>query len=464
MKIAILGGGAREFALGRNFLKHGHQVVGVPGNAGFRYFGMDTHPYQGAENFAGYFEIEKFDLAVAGQEAYLKEGIGDVMHDRGLPFFGPRRAHARAEWDKGYLHELLKGTGLMPDGKVFRSRTKAIEFLERNWKYGRMVGKSTSLREGKGVIVEDNFSQMLAGVDSIMRPPPLGWGDDILFQEKLYGPEISTMTLAGKGMQLVNLPSSKDNKAVGENGFGLNPKRNTGGMGAESPHPHVGQEEFDRLLETHTKPLIEAVRDDAGCGDVIGAVYNGMMRKTVEGPVLILESNLGRFGDPEIEAVLMRLAGNDMARYFKAAVDGSLGELPPLVVDPRTAVMGFLCTPGYPTAGYKDNIGKALRGLEHLQGEEAVPFLAGVRDEGGNPTSDTHTGNSSEFTAVRRSLPVRSEGSLVNFGGRVLGVGVFGDNREEARERFYSEIDGGNRIGIGEGRADTQFRADLFLD
>ncbi|MBI4020818.1 MAG: hypothetical protein HY369_01100 [Candidatus Aenigmarchaeota archaeon] len=455
MKILVQGGGGREYALAQHFARHGHQVVGSPGNAAFHAMGIgDTHPYFDPQDFARYCEDGGFDLAVAGAEGPLRDGLGDVMHERHLPFFGPIRAHARAEWDKGYLHELLQGTGIMPKGRVFRSRIAARTYLQDHWKERQYVVKSTQLREGKGVYVPETLADARAAVDRIMYAPPAGWGDDVLLQQRLEGTEVSSMTIVGRGFgsyedNTVTLASSKDNKPVGRNRFGLDPQMNTGGMGGESPHPTVSESDFSGLLRSHTIPLISAVEQDTGVNHMVGVVYNGLMySRTVGGVPLVngrfslLESNLGRFGDPETEYVLPRLR-SDLAKYLKAAVEGDLSGMPPLEWDPRVSATVFLCTPGYPTAEYKRHTGKPLRGIDlALHDPDAIVSFAGV---GQNQSNRVRMGSS----------------DLINTGGRVFALTVLGDTRDEAWDHLYGVVDGGRAIGIGDGPEDVHFRTDL---
>lgn len=447
MKIAQLGGGGREYALARNFVKHGHEVVGFPGNAGFMYLGAGTHPYEGPEQFADYFEKNGFDLAVAGPENHLEEGLGNLMQERELPFFGPRRAHARAEWDKGYFHQLMMGTGLAPPGAVFRSRIAAEEYLRSQWGDGKQyVVKSVELHGGKGVFVEDTIAGALEALELVMTPKPQGWGDDVLLQRRmkgtgLNGGEFSTTTILGIGgsdydSRTVNFDSSMDNKPVGPNRFGIDPKLMTGGMGGDSPHPSIGREEFDELLDTHTIPMIKRLEKDAGIGQSAGFVYNGlrMQINLVGKKARFQESNFGRMGDPEAQYLLSRLR-SDLAKYLKAAVDGSLGDLPPLEFDPRPSVTLAMCTPGYPTDAYKENRGKPLRGLEIVEANpNMIVFFAGVGED---------------------------DGKLVNTGGRVFYVSYLADTRDEAWDVLYGIVDGGRAIGLGDGPEDVHFRLDL---
>lgn len=445
MKILIQGGGGREFALAENFAEHGHTVTGAPGNEGFVYAGIgDRKPYRNPKQFADVFERGGYDLAVAGGEGPLEAGLGDLMRELGLPFFGPSRYHSRAEWDKAYLHDLLRTTGMMPKGVVFRSRVAARDYLAQHWCDSGYVVKSTALREGKGVYVPNSLDEALAAVDNVMAPPPQGLGDDVLLQERARGTEFSTMTIVGKGEgglpgRSLNFQSSRDNKPIGPNTLGIDPRMNTGGMGGDSPHPDLDPQAFDNLLYSHTGPMVRLLEDDARIGPLVGLVYNGMMhlyQRPEEGrQSLILESNLGRFGDPEAQYTLSRLR-SDLALYLNAAVDGTLGDLPPLDFNPRPSATLVFATPGYPTADYKAHLGKRVRGLDALERNPDVRiFFAGVEKDGPH---------------------------LKSSGGRVFAVSVLKDTRKDAWEELYGMVDEGRGIGLGSEPDEVFYRRDLL--
>src|SRR4029077_19103181 len=94
---------------------------------------------------------------------------------------------------------------------------------------------------------------------------------------------------------------------------------NTGGMGAYSPLPDLPDAAADDLLERFHRPsLAELARRGT---PFRGALYAGLML-TPDGPVL-LECN-ARFGDPETQAILPRLAVA-LGPLLLAAARGDLG-------------------------------------------------------------------------------------------------------------------------------------------
>ncbi len=430
MKILIQGSGGREYSIASHAASYGHDVYVTPGNPAIESMGIGRNvPYSGPSDCASYAEKGGFDLVIAGPEDPLAAGLGDLMKERGVPFFGPLMGHAKAESDKGYWHELLETTGLMPGGKVFQCRAAAKRYLSE-FPPDKYVIKSTELRAGKGVYLPNTAEEQNKALKRIMSPS--GWGDPVLLQERVEGVELSSMTIVGKGHQYVTLASSKDNKAVGINEFGLDPRLNTGGMGTESPHPVVPEATFIDMIDRYVDVPIELLEADADIGPFVGVLYNGLIKDRDN--LWILESNI-RYGDPEIQPILMRTR-SDLTKYMKAAVDGKLSDMPPLKIDPRPAVYLVIATPGYPTSEYKKHTGKPIRGIDIVKRTDGMDIcFAGVGMD--------------------------DDGKLVNSGGRVFGVGLLGDSRDQAWDELYGIVDGGNGIGLGNGAADTQFRKDL---
>ena len=142
---------------------------------------------------------------------------------------------------------------------------------------------------------------------------------------------------------------------------------NTGGMGAYSPLPELSDEAGRDLLRLFHLPILAEL---ARRGTPFrGALYAGLML-TSDGPVL-LECN-ARFGDPETQAVLPRLAVA-LGPILLAAARGDLapalgasglpgGRLPLL---PGASVAIVLAAAGYPEAPH---VGRPDRGPRRGRG------------------------------------------------------------------------------------------------
>jgi phosphoribosylamine---glycine ligase len=138
-----------------------------------------------------------------------------------------------------------------------------------------------------------------------------------------------------------------------------------------------------------------------------GVLFAGLML-TSEGPKL-LEFNV-RFGDPECQALMMRLQ-SDIVPALLAARDGVLNR-----VDLRwrddAAICVVMAANGYPDDPQR---GSEIRGLEAAAAEPDVNiFHAGTKREGSRILAD---------------------------GGRVLGVTASGRDLAAARDRAYRALD-----------------------
>src|SRR5262249_20533132 len=137
-----------------------------------------------------------------------------------------------------------------------------------------------------------------------------------------------------------------------------------------------------------------------------GALYAGLML-TAEG-LKLLEYNV-RFGDPECQALMVRLK-SDLLPALIATRDGILGQ-----VDLRWYDEAGLCVV-LAANGYPDNPvrGSEIRGLAAAASDPEVKvFHAGTRRDGKRLVAD---------------------------GGRVLGVAARGGDPVAARERAYRAI------------------------
>ena len=135
----------------------------------------------------------------------------------------------------------------------------------------------------------------------------------VVVEERLHGPEASLIALCD-GRTAVALPLARDHKRLRDGDDGPN----TGGMGAYSPLPDLSDEAAGDLLSAFHRPILAEL---ARRGTPFrGALYAGLML-TDDGPVL-LECN-ARFGDPETQAIMPRLAGA-LGPILLAAARGDL--------------------------------------------------------------------------------------------------------------------------------------------
>ena len=132
---------------------------------------------------------------------------------------------------------------------------------------------------------------------------------------------------------------------------------------------------------------------------------------TNQGPK-VLEFN-ARFGDPECQAILMRLK-SDLLDALEAVVDEKLDRVE-LEWDPRPAVTVVMASEGYP--GHYER-GRVINNLEEAERMADVKVF--------------HAG-----TSLRSDPTLGRDGRAMTDGGRVLGVTALGDTLAQAQARAY---------------------------
>ncbi|MCP5432248.1 MAG: phosphoribosylamine--glycine ligase [Alphaproteobacteria bacterium] len=417
--LLLIGSGGREHALAWRLRQSPSvgRLLAVPGNAGIAEEAecrdLDPMDFDAVVALA---RAEKVDLVVVGPEGPLAGGIVDRLEAEGIAAFGPTAAAARLESSKAFTKDLCKAENIpTADYARFGDAAAAKAYLERA--RPPYVLKADGLAAGKGVVIAADLPEARAAVDALMGGAFGGAGAEIVIEEHLEGEEASLFALVD-GKDLALLPSAQDHKRAFDGDKGPN----TGGMGAYSPAPVMTRA---RLAEAEARILRPTVEAMARRGTPFrGVLYAGLMI-TAEGPKLI-EYNV-RFGDPEAQVLMMRLAG-DLVPALLAAREGRLAGTD-LAFDERPAITVVMAARGYPGAYEK---GSVIAGLEGLAGTPGVKVF--------------HAGTA------------RREGALVAHGGRVLNVTALGGDLAEARKRAY---DAAERIDWAQGfyRRDIGWRA-----
>jgi hypothetical protein len=120
----------------------------------------------------------------------------------------------------------------------------------------------------------------------------------VVVEEYIDGPEVSLFVLCD-GESVVPLAPAQDFKRVGDGDTGPN----TGGMGAYSPLPWAPAHLVDNVVDRVALPV---VREMAHRGTPFSGVLYCGLALTARG-LRVVEFNV-RFGDPETQSVLARLA------------------------------------------------------------------------------------------------------------------------------------------------------------
>ena len=119
----------------------------------------------------------------------------------------------------------------------------------------------------------------------------------VVIEEFLEGEEISFLCLSD-GKHVVPLVPAQDHKRIGEGDTGPN----TGGMGVYSTSEMLEPTMTEWILHHIAEPTVRGMAEEGT--PFVGVLYCGLMM-TARGPQ-VLEYN-ARFGDPETQAILVRL-------------------------------------------------------------------------------------------------------------------------------------------------------------
>lgn len=424
-RILVVGSGAREHALAWRFAgEPGVAEVHVaPGNAGMSDVAV-IHTEVAAgdrEGITALAEALRSDLVVIGPEAPLAAGLADRLGTAGIAVFGPGRAAAALEVSKGFCRSVAAAAGIpMAEGAGFDRAAEAIDFARRLGE--PLVVKADGLAAGKGVTLCPTLERAERAIRAALEDGAFGpAGARIVVERQLSGPEASVMAICD-GTAVLALPPARDHKRIGDGGTGPN----TGGMGAYSPLPDLADEVAARLVEVFHRPAL-AEMERRGT-PFRGILYAGLI--LADGGPRLLEFNV-RFGDPEAQVVLPRLAV-PLAPLLLAAAEGRLveaieeaipqGAAVPVRDDASVGVV--LAAAGYPGA---PATGDRIDGLDEARRWGGLVFHGGTRASGDG---------------------------FETAGGRVITVVGMGEDLAAARAAAYEAA---GRIGF----AGRHFRRDI---
>ena len=403
MNILILGGGGREHALAWAVAQNPKcdRLIVAPGNAGIAEIAdcarLEITDGGAVAEFAGENGI---DFVIVGPEAPLAAGVSDRLREAGFLVFGPSQAAAALEASKAFTKEVCDACGAPTAAWARFTDAEAAKAHIRE-AGAPIVVKADGLAAGKGVIVAESVDEALAAVDEMFCGAFGAAGAEVVIEEFMGGEEASFFVLSD-GTTVLPIGTAQDHKRIGEGDTGPN----TGGMGAYSPAPVMTDAVTRRALDEIVRPTIaEMARRGM---PFQGVLYAGLMIEN--GAPRLVEYNV-RFGDPECQALMMRL-GAQALDLMQAAAEGRLAETQVNWADDH-AMCVVMAADGYPGTYEK---GTEIRGLGDLpEDSHRMMFHAGTAEDGGR---------------------------IVAAGGRVLGATGRGATLQAAREAAYALVDG----------------------
>jgi phosphoribosylamine--glycine ligase len=421
MRILVVGSGGREHALCWKLAASPlcDKLYCAPGNAGIadeaECVMIGPEDIDGIVAFA---RREKIDFAVVGPEGPLVKGLVDRLEAAGIATFGPSAKAAELEGSKGFMKDIAARYGI-PTARYarFTDPAKAKDFARQFTP--PIVIKADGLAAGKGVVICASLAEAETEIDAMLQGAKFGKASsEIVVEEFLDGEELSFFALVD-GAHALPLVSAQDHKRVGDGDTGPN----TGGMGAYSPTPVATKAVEAAIMERIIRPTIAGMATEGR--PFKGVLFAGIM-VTKDGPKLI-EFNV-RFGDPECQAIMLRMK-SDLLPALMAARDGTLATFDLRWFD-DTALVVVMAANGYPDKPQTRTVIGKLDAAAKIEG--VTVFHAGTK---------------------------RSEsGAVTASGGRVLGVSALGKTVEQARERAYRAVDAINWPG-GFCRHDIGWRA-----
>ncbi len=399
MKILVIGNGGREHALVWKLRQSPRvsQVLCVPGNGGIceEAACLPGDPRK-LEDLLVAAHQHQPDITVVGPELPLSLGVVDEFTRRGLRIFGPTKAAAQLEASKSFAKEFMQRHQIPT---AHYAVCESEEELRKSLGLFStpVVVKADGLAAGKGVVVARSKEEAATAGAEMFTGKLLGTpATKVVLEECLQGEELSFLVVSD-GERVAPLVVSQDHKRVGDGDTGPN----TGGMGAYSADSLVDPAMVEWLLNRVARPTIAGMKSEGT--EYRGVLYCGLMM-TARGP-MVLEFNC-RFGDPETQAVLMRME-SDLAEAVEASIEGRVSDgLFRWTADASCCVV--IASGGYPGSFVS---GKLISGLDR------VAELAGVK--------------------VFHAGSTRRDGAFYTNGGRVLGVTARAATLKDAIARAY---------------------------
>jgi phosphoribosylamine--glycine ligase len=412
MKVLILGSGGREHAMAWKLSKNAKisEVLVMPGNSGMSMTPKVNNTKGSWKNKDSFLKTVRGlepSYVIIGPEAPLADGVSDWLREVNIPVVGPSSKAAELEASKVFAKKFMSRNNIpTADYKIVSTVKEGHEYLDSlNFDNGIVV-KADALAGGKGVVVTKDLEvAKKTTLDFLENKQCQVKTDEILFETRLDGKELSAFALCS-GENYATLGYVCDYKRVFENDQGPN----TGGMGGYLPTdwPSLAiKDEIDSIISKTLAGMKKEGREFSGF------LFVGLM---IEGSdINVIEYNV-RMGDPETQ-ILLPLLDERFDDVLEKVASGKLTENLDLSPIEKSCVHIVLTSGGYPSTD-----GTPL----DLNNSIIYP-------------AEYHDSSNENLQLFFAGVDQRND-SLVNSGGRVLGLSAVAKTTEEARAMAYKHI------------------------
>ena len=402
MNILILGSGGREHSLAWavNQNPKCDILYCAPGNAGISKVAqcVDLN-IENSSDVLKFCLDESIQFVIIGPEAPLAMGIADDLRANNILTFGPSASAAKLESSKAFTKGVCDSCNA-PTAKYarFTELELAIEYVHEQG--APIVVKADGLAGGKGVIVAMTLDEAINGLKDIFSGAFGKAGAEVVIEEFMEGEEASFFILSD-GKNILPIGTAQDHKRVFDGDTGPN----TGGMGAYSPAPIMTKDVTSKAISQIIQPTIDEMAKRGI--PYQGVLYAGFMIK--DGEPKLVEYNV-RFGDPECQALMMRLGAQALDAML-ACAKGELNNYKLNWADDHALTIVYAAK-GYPGTYEK---GSNILGLDTISESTNIQvFHAGTKEEDNN---------------------------IISTGGRVLNITARGSSLKEAHRLAYETIE-----------------------
>jgi phosphoribosylamine--glycine ligase len=402
MNILILGSGGREHSLAWavNQNPKCDILYCAPGNAGISKVAqcVDLN-IENSSDVLKFCLDERIQFVIIGPEAPLAMGIADDLRANNILTFGPSASAAKLESSKAFTKGVCDSCNA-PTAKYarFTELELAIEYVHEQG--APIVVKADGLAGGKGVIVAMTLDEAINGLKDIFSGAFGKAGAEVVIEEFMEGEEASFFILSD-GKNILPIGTAQDHKRVFDGDTGPN----TGGMGAYSPAPIMTKDVTSKAISQIIQPTIDEMAKRGI--PYQGVLYAGFMIK--DGEPKLVEYNV-RFGDPECQALMMRLGAQALDAML-ACAKGELNNYKLNWADDHALTIVYAAK-GYPGTYEK---GSNILGLDTISESTNIQvFHAGTKEEDNN---------------------------IIATGGRVLNITARGSSLKEAHRLAYETIE-----------------------